>query len=180
LVKNRLEDIEQISIRTHESAIRIIDKTGPLHNPADRDHCIQYMVAIGVLFGELTAEHYEDATARDLRIDALRAKMVVQEEPRYSQEYLEPEKRSIANAIQIFFNDGSFTEKIEVEYPIGHRRRRKEGIPLLVQKFEANLKTQFSTEQATRIMTTCENVERLSSMPVNEFVDLFLPQRVRQ
>ena len=126
-------------ITTHESAIRIIDKSGPLHNPADRDHCIQYMTAIGLIFGDLTADHYEDAVADDPRIDALRAKMVCVEEPRYSKDYLDPEKRSIANAVQIFFKDGSKTDQVAVEYPIGHRRRRAEGMPLLLKKFETNL-----------------------------------------
>src|SRR2546422_1085734 len=121
-VRDRLTEIKQVVITTQESAIRIIDKTGPLHNPADRDHCLQYMTAIGLIFGTLNADHYEDATARDPRVDALRSKMIVREDPRYSREYLEPEKRSIANAVQIFFNNGNSTEKNEVEYPIGHRR----------------------------------------------------------
>src|SRR5262249_7798377 len=137
-VRDRLGQIERIVIRTQESAVRIIDKKGPLHNPADRDHCIQYMTAIGLLFGEFTADHYEDTTAKDPRVDALREKMVVQEDPRYSREYLEPDKRSIANAVQVFFSDGKATEKVEVEYPVGHRRRRAEGMPLLVKKFQEN------------------------------------------
>ena len=126
------------------------------------------------MFGELTADHYEDATAGDERVDDLRAKMHVVEEPRYSREYLEPDKRSIANAIQVFFKDGSSTAKIEVEYPIGHRRRRAEGMPLLLKKFEANLRTQFPTEQTQRIVETCHSSEQLDRMPVNAFVDLFL------
>src|SRR5579859_293826 len=138
-VKDRLDDIDQVAITTHESAVRIIDKTGPLNNPADRDHCLQYMTAIGLIFGQLTADHYEDEIAKDPRIDALRAKMVVKEDKRYSREYLEPDKRSIANAVQVFFNGGGSTNKIEVEYPVGHRRRRAEGIPLLMQKFKSSL-----------------------------------------
>ncbi len=173
LVRNRLGEIKQISIHTHESAIRIIDKSGPLHNPADRDHCLQYMTAIGLLFGELTADHYEDATADDLRVDALRAKMVVQEEPRYSKEYLEPDKRSIANAIQIFFNDGTTTEKIEVEYPVGHRRRRAEAIPLLLKKFKANLETQFPAQQVEAILNMCNDRVGLESTFVDKFVEVF-------
>ncbi|MEO7298042.1 MAG: bifunctional 2-methylcitrate dehydratase/aconitate hydratase [Verrucomicrobiota bacterium] len=174
VVKNRLDDIKQIFIHTHESAIRIIDKSGPLQNPADRDHCLQYMVAIGLLFGELTADHYEEATASDLRVDALRTKMVVQEEPRYSQEYLEPEKRSIANAIQVFFKDGTSTEKVEVEYPLGHRRRRKEGIPLLVKKFKENLMTKFSAQQTKIILQSCDGASRLESTDANIFIEQFV------
>ena len=131
LVKDRLEQIERIEMTTHESAIRIIDKSGPLHNPADRDHCLQYMAAIGLIFGELKASHYEDKVASDPRIDSIRAKMKVVEDKQYSVDYLDPEKRSIANAIQVFFFDGTSTEKVVVEYPVGHRRRRQEGIPLL-------------------------------------------------
>ena len=173
LVEKRFEEIDRILIHTHESAIRIIDKSGPLHNPADRDHCLQYMVAIGLLFGELTADHYEDATAGVPRVDALRAKMVVQEEPRYSKEYLEPDKRSIANAIQIFFNDGSSKEKIEVEYPVGHRRRRAEAIPLLLQKFKANLETQFSAPQVEAVLKMCNDRAGLESSSVDKFVEEF-------
>jgi 2-methylcitrate dehydratase PrpD len=173
-VSERFSDIEQIAITTHESAIRIIDKTGPLHNPADRDHCLQYMVAIALLFGKLTADHYEDATASDLRVDALRAKMVVKEDPRYSHEYLQPEKRSIANAVQIFFKDGTSTDKVEVEYPVGHRRRRREGIPLLEEKFRHGVSTCFPDEQSERILQLCSDARRLEQMPVNQFVEHFL------
>jgi 2-methylcitrate dehydratase len=138
-VKDRLDAIERVELTTHESAIRIIDKSGPLHNPADRDHCLQYMTAIGLIFGELTADHYEDKVAQDPRIDALRGKMVVKEEPHYSRDYLDPDKRSIANAVQVFFRDGTSTAKVAVEYPLGHRRRRTEGIPLLLAKARAAL-----------------------------------------
>ena len=135
-VNHRLEEIDKVIITTQESAIRIIDKSGPLHNPADRDHCIQYMTAIGLIFGELTADHYEDNVANDPRIDSLREKMTCVEDPRYTKEYLDADKRSIANAVQVFFKDGSRTDNVAVEYPIGHRRRRAEGMPLLVKKFE--------------------------------------------
>src|SRR5438876_315674 len=169
-VKERLDQIEKIAITSQESAIRIIDKTGPLYNPADRDHCIQYMTAIGLIFGELTADHYEDAIAKDPRVDALRMKMLVQEDPRYSREYLEADKRSIANAVQVFFADGTATEKVAVEYPIGHRRRRQEGIPLLVQKFRDNLETRFPTDRVEIIVALFEDAARLDQMTVNEFI----------
>lgn len=169
-VRERLEQVERIELTTHESAIRIIDKTGPLANPADRDHCLQYMVAIGLIFGALTADHYEDAIALDPRIDALRAKMVVQEDKRYSCEYLEADKRSIANAIQIFFRDGSSTEKVEVEYPVGHRRRRAEGIPLLVEKFKENAETCFTKERVTQISGLCQADKASANELMNQLV----------
>ncbi len=172
-VCDRLDQIERIEIHTHESAIRIIDKTGPLHNPADRDHCLQYMTAIGLIFGGLTADHYEDATAADPRIDALRAKMVVKEDPRYTREYLEADKRAIANAVQIFFRDGSSTEKVEVEYPVGHRRRRAEGIPLLVEKFQANAATCFPSDRVKKIHAQFEDTRSLDKMAANQFVENF-------
>jgi 2-methylcitrate dehydratase PrpD len=140
---DKIDQIEKIIITTHESAIRIIDKTGPLANPADRDHCIQYMSAVGLLKGNLTASDYEDDVANDPRIDALRAKMQCVEKVEYTKDYLDPEKRSIANAIQVFFKDGSKSDNIAVEYPIGHRRRRGEGIPELVKKFKINLAVSF-------------------------------------
>ena len=168
-------EIERIELTTHESAIRIIDKQGPLHNPADRDHCLQYMTAIGLIFGELRAEHYEDKTGADPRIDALRAKMVVSEDKRYSREYLEPDKRSIANAVQVFFKSGGHTDKVEVEYPVGHRRRRAEGMPLLVKKARENLATQFNSVQTERIIELCQNAAALENLPVPEFVNYFLP-----
>ena len=173
-VKNRLDDIERIELTTQESAVRIISKDGPLHNPADRDHCLQYMVAVPLIFGELTARHYEDDVASDPRIDALREKMRVVEEPRYSEEYHDPDKRSIANAMQVFFRDGSSTEKVEVEYPIGHRRRRSEGIPVLERKFRDALRTRFPRGQAERIFELCKDADRLAATPVHEFVDRFL------
>src|SRR5437016_8758635 len=151
-VKNRLNDIKRIVIRTHESAIRIIDKKGPLSNPADRDHCIQYMVAVPLIYGRLTASDYEDNIASDARIDALRAKMTCVEDKKFSRDYLDPAKRSIANAIAIEFNDGGRTKEVVVEYPIGHRRRRKEGIPLLIDKFRINLARRFPAKQQQAIL----------------------------
>ena len=170
LVKDRLDAIERIVLTTHESAIRIISKTGPLHNYADRDHCLQYMVAIGLLKGNLTADDYEDKAAADPRIDRLRNLMEVVEEPRYSREYHEPDKRSIANAVQVFFKDGTYTPKVEIEYPIGHRRRRAEGIPHLIAKFRDNLATRFPDKQAKTILDLCQDAPRLERMPVREFM----------
>ena len=172
-VENRLKEIKAVVITTQESALRIIDKSGPLYNPADRDHCIQYMTAVGLIFGELTADHYEDAVARDPRIDELRDKMTCVEDPQYSKDYLDPEKRSIANAVQVFFTDGSSTAKVAVEYPIGHRRRRAEGIPLLLKKFEANLASRFPPEQCAKILRLCGDSVQLDATPVNEFTDMF-------
>lgn len=173
-IKDRLDDIDQIVITTHESAIRIIDKTGPLHNPADRDHCLQYMTAIGLVFGQLTADHYEDAIAKDPRIDALRAKMIVKEDPRYSREYLEADKRSIANAVQVFFKGGSSTTNVEVEYPVGHRRRRSEGIPLLMQKFKSSLASRLPAHRVENILNICNDAAKFEAMPVNEFIEHFV------
>jgi 2-methylcitrate dehydratase len=172
-VKDRLNEIEKVVITTQESALRIIDKSGPLHNPADRDHCIQYMTAVGLIFGALTADHYEDKVANDPSIDALREKMTCVEEPRYTKEYLDADKRSIANAVQVFFKDGASTEKVAVEYPIGHRRRRLEGMPLLVKKFEANLASRFAPKQCDAIMNLCNDPSRLDSTPVDNFTDMF-------
>jgi len=169
----RIEEIERIEITTHESAIRIIDKSGPLHNPADRDHCLQYMSAIGLIFGALTADHYEDQVAADPRIDALRAKMTVTEDKSYSKDYLDPEKRSIPNAVQVFFQDGSRTEKIEIHFPIGHRRRRAEGIPVLQQKAEAAFAAHYGKEKAASLMAIFTDRSKLESMPVHEFMSPF-------
>ena len=175
-VKEKFDEIEKILITTHESAIRIISKEGILNNPADRDHCLQYMTAIGLLKGDLVAEDYEDDVASDPRVDQLREKMFIEEDNRYSQEYLEADKRSIANSIQIFFTDGSSTEKIEVEYPIGHRRRREQGIPLLVEKFERNLATQFSDQRCQEILSLCLDQESLETTSVPEFMNLFVAE----
>jgi 2-methylcitrate dehydratase len=175
-VKNRLDEIDKVIISTQESAIRIIDKSGPLHNPADRDHCIQYMTAVGLIFGALTADYYEDKVANDPRIDTLRAKMTCVEDPRYTKEYLDADKRSIANAVQVFFKDGTSTEKVAVEYPIGHRRRRAEGMPLLVQKFEANLASRFAAKQCEAIIRLCSDATALDVTPVDRFTDMFALQ----
>tara|TARA_A100001037_G_scaffold33256_1_gene25973 strand:- start:2063 stop:3508 length:1446 start_codon:yes stop_codon:yes gene_type:complete len=160
-IKDRVEEIKEIRITTHESAIRIISKEGQLNNPADRDHCIQYMTAIGLLKGDLVAEDYEDDVASDPKIDQLREKMTIIEDERYTREYLEADKRSIANSIEILYTDGTSSEKVEVEYPIGHRRRRDEGIPILVDKFENNLKTQFSEQRSKEILELCLDEEKL-------------------
>jgi 2-methylcitrate dehydratase len=174
-VKDRIDDIERIVITTHESAIRIISKSGDLANPADRDHCLQYMIAVPLLHGDLIAEHYEDDFHKgDARIDVLREKMVIKEDPRYSAEYLEADKRSIANAIQVYFNDGSSTDNIVVEYPIGHRRRREEGIPVLENKFLRNLQTRFPVGTSQKIFDLCSDQNKLESTPVNEFMALFV------
>src|SRR5688572_17700129 len=172
-VRDRLEDIDRIVITTHESAIRIIDKRGPLHNPADRDHCIQYMTAIGLMKGTLTALDYEDDVANDPRIDALREKMECVEDKSWTRDYLDPEQRSIANAVQVFFKDGTSTPKVAVEYPIGHRRRRKDGIPLLEAKFRTNLARKFPPKQQQAIYDLCSRAKELGETPVHEFVDLF-------
>ena len=171
-IKHRLQDIQRITLTTHESALRIIDKTGPLNNPADRDHCLQYMVAVGLLTGNLTAADYEDERAADPRIDALRDLMVTVENARYSVDYHDPDKRSIANAVQIEFSDASESVEAEVEYPVGHRRRRAEGIPLLQAKFETNLARRFPAKQLAQILTLCLDQKSLEAKPVNEFVDL--------
>jgi len=173
-VKDRLDDIKKIVITTHESAIRIIDKKGPLSNPADRDHCIQYMAAIGLIKGSLTAGDYEDEVAVDARIDRLRSKMTCIENKQWSRDYLDPARRSIANALQVFFNDGSTTDKVAVEYPLGHRRRRREGVPLLEAKFRTNLARRFPPKQQQAIISLCGDPRRLEATPVNEFVDLFV------
>ena len=169
----RLDDVKTVNITTHDSAIRIISKEGELNNPADRDHCLQYMVAIGLLKGNLIAEDYEDDIASDPRIDTLRKKMVINEDKRYSDEYHEADKRSIANKIQIHFNDGSSTDEIEVEYPIGHKRRREEGIPVLEQKFKNNLEITYDSNKCEEIYQLCINQEKLESTSVTDFQELF-------
>jgi 2-methylcitrate dehydratase len=168
------EVIAKITIRTHEACLRIIDKKGPLANPADRDHCVQYMVAIPLLFGRLTAADYEDAVAADDRIDALRAKIECVEEPRFTTDYHDPEKRSIANSLRVEFEDGTVLEET-VEYPLGHKRRREEGIPLLLEKFRTNLRRRFAEPQQQHILDVSLDAELLDRMPVNEYVDLYLP-----
>ena len=174
-VKDRLADIEKIVIHTHESAIRIISKVGPLNNPADRDHCLQYMTAVPLIFGNLVAENYEDSFHEsNPLIDELREKMEVIENKDYTREYLEADKRSIANALQIFFKDGSSTEQVEINYPVGHRRRREEGIPLLEDKFKANLATRFPAKRCKKIFELCKDQAKLEQTPVNEFMDLLV------
>jgi len=174
LVRGRLDDIRRITIRTHESAIRIIDKRGPCANPADRDHCIQYMVAVPLIFGRLTAADYEDDVAADPRIDALREKIACVEDPQFSKDYLDPAKRSIANAVVVEFADGTRTPEIVVEYPIGHRRRRDEGIPRLIDKFRTNLARRFAAKQQQAIVDVALDSQRLAALAVNEFVDLMV------
>jgi 2-methylcitrate dehydratase len=173
-VKDRIDDIDKIVIETQESAVRIIDKTGPLDNPADRDHCIQYMVAVPLIFGRLTAADYEDAVATDPRIDALRAKMTVTENERFTREYLESDKRAIGNAVQVFFSDGSKTENISVDYPIGHRRRRDEGIPELKKKFVHNLALKIAPKNAAKIHDITADQATTEATPVPDFTDLFV------
>jgi 2-methylcitrate dehydratase len=169
-VKDRLADIREVVIETQEPGVRIIDKTGPLANPADRDHCIQYMVAIPLIFGRLTAEDYEDKVANDPRVDALRSTMVVRENTTFTEEYYAADKRYIGNAIQVFFKDGSSTKRVAIDYPIGHRKRRAEGMPILVKKFEAAVAAHFPAKQADLIRLTFADAKKLDAMPVQEFM----------
>ena len=173
-VAKRLGEIECVLIETQESGKRIIDKTGPLDNPADRDHCIQYMVAVPLIFGRLTAEDYEDAVACDARIDMLRDKMQVVEHQQFTVDYLDPAKRSIGNSVQVFFKDGTQTERVAVEYPIGHRRRREEGVPALLGKFERNLRGRIPARKADAILALCSDRASLETTAVNRFMDLFV------
>ena len=168
------EDIRKIRIRTHEAAIRIIDKKGPLSNPADRDHCIQYMVAVPLIFGRLTAADYEDDIASDVRIDPLRSKITCVEDKRFTRDYHAPDKRSIANALTVEFKDGTKLDEVVCEYPIGHKRRRTEGMPVLVEKFKTNLARRFPAKQQKAILDLCLDADRLAKTPVNEFVDLMV------
>ena len=172
-VADRLDEIERVEIQTQEPGVRIIDKKGPLNNPADRDHCLQYMAAIGLIFGNLNADHYEDQTATDPRIDSLREKMVVRENESYTADYYDAEKRAIPNAMQVFFTDGSNTDNVEVHYPIGHRRRREEGIPVLQQKFANNLSTQFPADACQSIQNAFADPAEFDSMPISDFMNLF-------
>ena len=169
-----VEDIKKIRIRTHEAAILIIDKKGPLNNPADRDHCIQYMVAVPLIFGRLTAADYEDAVASDVRIDQLRNKIVCVEDKKFTRDYHAPDKRSIANALTVEFKDGTKLDEVVCEYPIGHKRRRKEGMPLLVEKFKTNLARRFPAKQSKLILDLFLNEKQLQNTPVHEFVDLMV------
>jgi len=169
-VRDRLADIERVVIETQEPGVRIIDKVGPLANPADRDHCLQYMVAIPLIFGRLTAEDYEDKIAGDPRVDALRSTMVVRENTTFTEDYYAPEKRYIGNAVQIFFKDGSATERVAIDFPIGHRKRRSEGMPILVKKFEAAVAGHFPAKQAALIQSTFTDAQKLDAMPMQEFM----------
>ncbi len=170
----KVEDIKKITIRTHEAAMRIIDKQGPLANPADRDHCIQYMVAVPLIFGRLTAADYEDGVAGDPRIDSLRKKIVCVEDQRFTRDYHDPKKRSIANALTVEFKDGTRLAEVACEYPIGHKRRRNEGMPLLVEKFKTNLARRFPERLQKTILDLCMDAGRLENTPVHQFVDLFV------
>ncbi|MDE2140228.1 MAG: bifunctional 2-methylcitrate dehydratase/aconitate hydratase [Gammaproteobacteria bacterium] len=173
-VKDRLEQIEKVMIETQEPGVRIIDKTGPLNNPADRDHCIQYMTAIPLIFGRLTAEDYEDKVASDPRIDALRAKMQVRENPSFTKDYYDPAKRYIGNSVQVFFKDGSKTARVAVDYPIGHRKRRAEGIPLLVRKFENATAGRLPAKQCEALKVLCADQKKLEAIPVAQFMKLWV------
>lgn len=168
------DSIKKVTIRTHEACIRIIDKQGPLNNPADRDHCVQYMVAVPLIFGRLTANDYEDEVAADPRIDLLREKIVCVEDPSFTADYFDPEKRSIANALTIEFEDGTRSDEIVVEYPVGHRRRREEGLPLLIAKYKTNLRRVFSEEKASEIEKISLDIDRLLTMKADDFVSLFV------
>ena len=174
LVRDRLDEVAKITIRTQQSALRIIDKAGPLSNPADRDHCLQYTVAVPLIHGRLTAADYEDGVAADPRIDALRARIECVEDEGFSRDYLDPRKRSIANAITVAFKDGRTTPEIVVEYPIGHRRRRREGIPVLMDKFRTHLARRFPARQQQRILAVALDASALAAMPVHEFVDMMI------
>jgi 2-methylcitrate dehydratase len=174
MVRDKINEIKRIRIRTHEAAMRIIDKKGPLNNPADRDHCIQYMVAVPLIFGRLTAADYEDDVAKDKRIDQLRDKMFCVEDKKFTRDYHDPKKRSIANALTVEFKDGAKLKEVVCEYPIGHKRRRAEGMPVLVEKFKTNLARRFPAQQQKAILDVCMDADRLARMPVSEFVDLFV------
>jgi 2-methylcitrate dehydratase len=173
-VKDRIDDIEKIVIETQEAGVRIIDKTGPLDNPADRDHCIQYMVAVPLIFGRLTAADYEDNVASDPRIDALRDKMQVVENEQYTKDYFDPELRYIGNSVQVFFKDGSSTDKIAVDFPIGHRERRAEGIPVLKQKFVDSVSPKLAAKQWQQLDAVCQDYDKLSAMAVDDFMALLV------
>lgn len=175
-VRGRLDEIAQVRLETQSAAVRIIDKTGPLANPADRDHCLQYMVAVPLIFGRLTARDYEDEVAADPRIDRLREKMVVNENPDYTRDYHDPDKRAIANAIEITFKDGQRTPRVEVYYPLGHRRRRSEGLEKLREKFVENLGALYDRPQAATILSLTADPVRFDALPVNRFLDVLVPR----
>ena len=173
-VKDRLQEIDRIVIETQEPAVRIIDKTGPLDNPADRDHCLQYMTAVPLVLGRLTAADYEDTIARDPRIDVLRARMEVRENEDFTRDYYDPQKRYIGNAIQVYFSDGTSTRRVQVDYPVGHRLRRAEGIPLLRKKFAASISPKVKQSQWQVLDQLCEDREQLKAMPVDDFLALLV------
>jgi 2-methylcitrate dehydratase len=173
-VKDRLQAIERIVIETQEPAVRIIDKTGPLDNPADRDHCLQYMAAVPLVFGRLTAADYEDKVAMDPRIDVLRARMEVRENDVFTKDYYDPQKRFIGNALQVYFSDGTSTRRVQVDYPIGHRLRRSEGIPLLRKKFEDSLALRLKASQWQMLETLCADQRQLAALPVDDFMALLV------
>ena len=173
-VRRRVSEVERIEIATQAPALRVISKKGRLQNAADRDHCLEYIVAVCLLFGELSARHYEDEVAADPRIDALRDRMVVEEDPRYSRDYLDPEKRAIPNAVQVFFRNGGRTDRIEIDFPLGHPRRRAEALPRLVAKFRTNVATRFPGERVDSLTAIFEDPERLFGLAVDDLVDRFL------
>jgi 2-methylcitrate dehydratase len=173
-IQHRMDEIERIEIRTHESAIRIISKEGPLHNPADRDHCLQYMVAVALLTGHLTAADYEEDVAQNPQIDKLRAKMVVTEDLSFSKDYHDPQKRSIANALRVIFKTGEETDWVIVEYPIGHARRREEGIPVLIEKCRKNLATQFAPAQVEKLIGVMRHLDDLCDLSVPDFMEMWI------
>ena len=173
-VKDRLDDINKVVIETQQPAMRIIDKTGPLDNPADRDHCIQYMAAVPMIFGRLTAADYEDAVAGDPRIDEMRSKTEVRENTDYTKDYFDPEKRYIGNAIQVFFNDGSSTDRVAVDFPVGHRQRRDEGIPQLKKKFASSVSSQLREGQWQELDKLCANRDKLAATAVDDFMALLV------
>jgi 2-methylcitrate dehydratase len=166
------EQIERIELETQEAGLRIIDKTGPLANYADRDHCLQYMVAVPLIFGRLTAGDYDDAIAADPRIDMLRDRMVVRENPRFTADYYDPGKRYIGNSVQVFFKDGTSTARVSIDYPVGHRRRRAQGIPLLMAKFEAAIAARLPAANVDRLLALAARPERMDAMPVTQFMGL--------
>ena len=172
-VAGRLDQVERIEVQTQEAGVRIIDKTGPLANYADRDHCLQYMVAVPLIFGRLTADDYNDAIAADPRIDALREKMAVKENPQFTKDYFDPDKRYIGNSVQVFFKDGTRTEKVSIDFPIGHRKRRPEGIPVLMAKFQAAIRAHLPVAQAERLMDLAARPADLEAMPISDFLNLY-------
>ena len=173
-VKDRIDEIDKVVIETQEAGVRIIDKTGPLDNPADRDHCIQYMVAVPLIFGRLTAKDYEDDVAADPRIDELREKMEVRENEQYTKDYFDPELRYIGNSVQVFFKDGSSTDRIAIDFPIGHRERRAEGIPVLKKKFVDSVSPKLAANQWDELNALCTDLEKLAATPVDDFMALLV------